>query len=72
MKLTGEVSIKIDYEKYNNDCAWDGLKGYITNTKLEDKQVLVNFKNLWHIEKAFRMSKTDLCIRPYTIGYAIE
>jgi len=64
LKLTGEVSIEIDYQKYNNDNVWDGLKGYTTNTKLEDKQVLDNYKNLWHIEKAFRMSKTDLRIRP--------
>jgi transposase len=64
LRLTGEVLIEIDYEKYSNDNKWDGLKGYITNTKLEDQQVLNNYKNLWHIEKAFRMSKTDLRIRP--------
>lgn len=64
LKLTGEVSIEIDYEKYSNDNKWDGLKGYVTNTKLTDRQVLDNYKNLWHIEKAFRMSKTDLRIRP--------
>jgi len=40
------------------------LKGYITNTTLPDKQVVGNYKNLWHIERAFRMSKTDLRIRP--------
>jgi transposase len=27
-------------------------------------KVVENYKNLWHIEKAFRMSKTDLRIRP--------
>jgi transposase len=64
LKLTGEVSIEIDYKKYDNDNAWDGLKGYTTNAKLEDQQVLENYKNLWQIEKAFRMSKTDLRIRP--------
>lgn len=64
LKLEGEVSIEIDYEKFNNDKVWDGLKGYITNTKISDKQVIENYKNLWHIEKAFRMSKTDLRIRP--------
>jgi transposase len=64
LKLTGDVSIEIDYEKFNNDQSWDGLKGYITNTNLKDKQVIENYKNLWHIEKAFRMSKTDLRIRP--------
>ncbi len=64
LKLNGEVSIEIDYTKYNNDNVWDGLKGYVTNTKLSDQQVIENYKNLWHIEKAFRMSKTDLRIRP--------
>lgn len=64
LKLQGDVSIEIDYEKFNNDKFWDGLKGYITNTKLSDKRVIENYKNLWHIEKAFRMSKTDLRIRP--------
>jgi len=64
LKLTGDVVIEIDYEKYNKDTVWDGLKGYLTNTKLSDVDVVENYKNLWHIEKAFRMSKTDLRIRP--------
>jgi transposase len=64
LKLTGDVNIEIDYQKYKNDDKWDGLKGYVTNTKISDKKVLENYKNLWHIEKAFRMSKTDLRIRP--------
>jgi len=64
LKLTGEVSIEINYEKYNQDKVWDGLKGYVTNTRLTDEAVMENYKNLWHIEKAFRMSKTDLRIRP--------
>jgi hypothetical protein len=64
LKLEGEISIKIDYEKFSQDNAWDGLKGHLTNTKISDKQVIENYKNLWHIEKAFRMSKTDLRIRP--------
>jgi transposase len=29
LKLTGEVGIDIDYEKYNADKIWDGLKAYI-------------------------------------------
>lgn len=64
LKLKGDVTVEIDYEKFKNDQSWDGLKGYVTNTKLTDKQVIENYKNLWHIEKAFRMSKTDLRIRP--------
>lgn len=64
LKMDGNVTIDIDYEKYEQDAVWDGLKGFITNTKLTDKEVLDNYNNLWHIEKAFRMSKTDLRVRP--------
>lgn len=64
LKMKGDINIEIDYEKFNNDKVWDGLKGYITNTKLNSKQIIDHYNNLWHIEKAFRMSKTDLRIRP--------
>lgn len=64
LRLTGEISIEIDYERYNHDHVWDGLKGYLTNSKLSNEEIMQNYKNLWFIEKAFRMSKTDLRIRP--------
>jgi len=56
--------VEIDYTKYEQDSVWDGLKGFITNSKMSDRDVIANYKNLWHIERAFRMSKTDLRIRP--------
>jgi len=64
LRLIGDITIEIDYEKYNCDQVWDGLKGYITNSRLSNQEVMQNYKNLWFIEKAFRMSKTDLRIRP--------
>ena len=64
LKLEGEIDITIDYERFKNDAAWDGLKGYITNTRLGVKNIIENYNNLWYIERAFRMSKTDLKIRP--------
>jgi hypothetical protein len=64
LKLIGEVSVEIDYDKFHADSKWDGLKGYITNTSLSHKEVIDNYNQLWHIEKAFRISKTDLQIRP--------
>jgi transposase len=64
LKMSGDVVIEIDYDKYSKDQRWDGLKGYVTNSTLSDSAVMDNYKNLWHIEKAFRMSKTDLRIRP--------
>lgn len=56
--------MKIDYRKFEEDALRDGQKGYITNTKLPDEMVLENYRNLFEIERAFRMSKTDLRIRP--------
>lgn len=64
LKIKSKVEVEIDYEKFNQDKSWDGLKGYVTNTKLTPEQIIENYKNLWHIEKAFRMSKTDLRVRP--------
>ena len=64
LEIKGDVDISIDYQKYENDSLWDGLKGYITNSELPPTLVLENYGQLWHIEKAFRMSKTDLRIRP--------
>jgi transposase len=64
LKLTGDVNIEIDYTKFKSDQYWDGLKGYVTNTSLPSKQVIDSYNNLWKIEKAFRISKTDLKIRP--------
>ena len=64
LKLDGKVSITIDYEKYKDDRKWDGLKGYLTNTAMSKDEVIANYGQLWKIEKAFRISKTDLRIRP--------
>jgi transposase len=64
LKLDGQILVKIDTQKIEKDKLWDGLKGYITNSKLSKNVIIENYKNLWHIEKAFRMSKTDLRIRP--------
>ena len=64
LKMDGEVNIGIDYTKYNADAAWDGLKGYISNAMLGKDEIIENYGHLWQIEKAFRISKTDLKIRP--------
>lgn len=56
--------MEIDEEKIKEDEKWDGLKGYITNTRLKPKRIVENYRHLWQIEKAFRISKTDLRIRP--------
>lgn len=63
--MDGEINIAIiDYEKFNSDKQWDGLKGYISNAELTKDEIIENYGHLWQIEKAFRISKTDLKIRP--------
>jgi transposase len=64
LKLQGEITITIDKEQYKADAKWDGLKGYVTNSTLEKDTIIENYGHLWKIEKAFRISKTDLRIRP--------
>lgn len=64
LKMEGEVRVEIDYDKYRDDAKWDGLKGYITNTSLSKEGVIEKYAQLWSIEKTFRISKSDLKIRP--------
>ena len=64
LSMEGEIKITIDYDKFNADAAWDGIKAYITNSRLPLKTIVSNYHNLWFIERAFRMNKTDLRIRP--------
>ena len=64
LSMEGEVKVSIDYDKFEKDAKWDGLKGYLTNTKLSMEQLIKSYNELWKIEKAFRISKTDLRIRP--------
>ncbi|MDT0648494.1 transposase, partial [Zunongwangia sp. F260] len=60
----GEITVAIDTEKLRQDARWDGLKGYLSNTKLPKDQIIENYQHLWQIEYAFRIAKTDLKIRP--------
>jgi transposase len=64
LKLSGEAKVEIDEEGVKQEARWDGLKGYLTNTELSPDEVIENYGQLWQIEKAFRISKTDLRIRP--------
>lgn len=65
LKIEGEMNVAIDREKFEEDAKWDGLKGYQTNhISLSMEDVIENYRQLWKIEKAFRISKYDLKIRP--------
>lgn len=62
--LEGELSVNLDKQKIMQDSQWDGLKGYLSNASLTKNQIIENYQQLWQIEKAFRISKSDLKIRP--------
>lgn len=64
LKLDGDIKVSINYDKLEADAQWDGLKGYITNTNLSACDVSTEYHNLWHIERAFRISKSKIEIRP--------
>jgi len=64
LELVGEVKVELNQEKIKGDEKWDGLKGYVTNANLKPEEIIENYRHLWQIEKAFRISKTDLKVRP--------
>jgi transposase len=64
LRMEGEVALSLDYQKIEQDAKWDGLKGYLTNSKMSKEEVLENYGHLWQIEKAFRVAKSELKIRP--------
>jgi transposase len=64
LEMKGVIDIAIDETRIEMDKRWDGLKGYITNTSLDKEVAIHQYNQLWQIEKAFRIAKTDIRIRP--------
>jgi transposase len=64
LEISKDVQVVISQEKIAEDSCWDGLKGYITNTTLDAATVVSEYKGLWVVEKAFRISKSSLEMRP--------
>jgi len=64
LEASGDVKVIINQEKIKEDERWDGFKGYITNTKLSAKAVYEEYSGLWQVEKAFRITKGTLEMRP--------
>jgi transposase len=64
LNLESNINISINYDRIEEDSQWDGLKGYLTNTKLPIEQVYKAYHNLWNVERAFRITKSKIEIRP--------
>ena len=60
-----DVNIVLNEKKIEEDAAWDGLKGIITNnSELTNTELLQQYANLWQVEESFRITKHDLKVRP--------
>ena len=64
LKLSSNISVEINEEMILEDAKWDGLKGYITNTDLPAKEVCRQYNGLWVVERAYRVTKGNLEMRP--------
>jgi transposase len=64
LDISNNVQVTINQEKIREDAKWDGLKGYLTNTTLPAKDVCGQYNGLWVIERAYRITKGTLEMRP--------
>ena len=62
--ISNDIYVTINQDKVNEDIKWDGLKGYITNTDLSARDVYQQYSELWQVERAFRVTKGALELRP--------
>jgi len=64
LDISDEVKVTINQEKITQDEQWDGLKGYLTNTNLPAQEVYEQYRDLWVIERAYRITKGTMEMRP--------
>jgi transposase len=64
LDISDHVKVDINRYRIEQDEKWDGLKGYLTNTNLPAKEVYEQYSGLWSIERAFRITKGTLEMRP--------
>ena len=64
LDMDGNTTVSINYDRIQEDQRWDGLKGYLTNTDIPITDVITAYHNLWNVEKAFRIAKSKIEIRP--------
>lgn len=64
LEISDDIKVSISKQKIKDDEKWDGLKGYITNTDLPANEVYEQYNGLWVVERAFRISKGTIELRP--------
>lgn len=65
LKTEKKPVLKLNTKLIEKDELMDGIKGYYTNvTDMPESLIVSRYKDLWHVEKAFRIAKSDLEARP--------
>lgn len=64
LEISDDIKVTINREKIMEDERWDGLKGYLTNTALPPQEVYKEYSGLYEVERAFRVTKGTLELRP--------
>ena len=67
VKATKNEGYELDRGRIERAQLLLGVKGYCTNipeAQLDNTSVIARYHDLWHVEKAFRMAKSDLATRP--------
>ena len=75
LKKVENHDLELNTENVIKSQLLEGLKGYLTNAiNLTDEEIIAKYFQLWQIEKSFRISKSDLKVRPifHTIRKRIE
>ena len=67
LTVDGDVQVRINEEKLEQQAMWDGLHGIFTNiseSEMKAEEILSQYHGLWQVEESFRISKHDLRVRP--------
>jgi transposase len=64
LEISDDVTVGINYAKVKEDERWDGWKGYLTNSDLSAERIYEQYRSLWQVEHAFRITKGKLELRP--------
>lgn len=75
LKKVGRDRWDLNQTNLDKAAKLEGLKGYVTNaTELTNEDIMLKYGALWHVEKSFRISKSDLKARPifHTVKEKIE
>lgn len=66
VKSEGQLGYRLNTELIEKTKLLLGIKGYYTNlgTSVSNTMIIEYYHNLWHVEQAFRIAKSDLQMRP--------